>query len=62
MWGHPGLDSPPASVAWEEQQSTTATAPEVGLGGKEGVIYNPDNGAKVGIGQPEIPAPEDMLG
>ena len=38
MWGHPGLDSTPASEECGEQQSTTATAPEVGIGGAYGPV------------------------
>ena len=60
MWVQPGLDIPAASRSWGEQQSTTATAPKVGIGGTEGVISEPKNGAKVGVGQPELPAPEEM--
>ena len=60
MWVQPGLDSPPASGAWGEQQSTTATAPEVGLGGTEGIISDPKNFAEIGVGQPELPAMEEM--
>ena len=56
------MDSPPASGAWGEQQSITATSPEVGLGGTEGVISEPENGAEVGVGQLELPAPKEMWG
>ena len=52
--------SPPALGAWGEQQSTKSTAPYVGLGGTEGFISDPKNGAKVGVGQPDLPAPEEM--
>ena len=50
IWVQAGFYSPPASGAWGEHQSTTDTAPEVGLGGTEGVISEPENGAEVGIG------------
>ena len=46
MWGQMGFDSTPASGSWGEYQSTTATAPEVGLGGTEGFISKPKNGPK----------------
>ena len=62
MWGQPGLDSNPPSGAWREQKSTTATAPEVGLSRTEGVISDPENGAELGVGQPEIPAQEEIRG
>ena len=62
MWGQLGLDIPPASGAWTEQQYTTATAPEVGLGRTEGVISEPKNGTKVGAVQPEIPLADYMWG
>ena len=55
--GISGIVYSPASGSWSEQQSTTATSPEVGIGGTEVVISEPKNGAKVGVGKPDLPVP-----
>ena len=62
MWGHPGLNITPAPGTWREHQSTSSIAPEVGLGGMEGVISDSKYSAKVGVGKPNLHAPEEMWG